>query len=72
MIKNKKDEKGILKCFYNKRQYNLVYENKVFSIWTDGRKFLDLCTNEEEKAVQDFKTMFSGGIFSKFYCGFSD
>lgn len=66
--------KGILKCFFNDKQYNLVRENDTFKIYYDfGRVLFEICTDNEQKAVEQFKSFFGkSATFEKFYLGFND
>lgn len=66
--------KGILKCFFNNNQYNLVRENNTFKIYCDfGRVLFEICTDDEQKAVEQFKDFFGkSATFEKFYFGFND
>lgn len=65
---------GILKAFYQGKQYNLVKENGTFKIYYDfGRVLFEICTDNEQIAVEQFKNYFGkGATFDKFYFGFND
>lgn len=66
--------KGVLKCFCNGKQYNLVKEKDSFKIYCDfGRVLFEICTDDEQKAVEQFKNFFGkSATYDKFYFGFND
>ena len=65
---------GVLKCFLNGNQYNLVFENDTYKVYSDfGRVMFEICTNDEKLAIQQFKNFFGkNATYDKFYLGFND
>lgn len=65
---------GILKAFYQGKEYNPVKEDGTFKIYYDfGRVLFEICTDSEQIAIEQFKNYFGkGATFDKFYFGFND
>lgn len=63
---------GILKCFANGKQYNLVRENDTYKIYYDfGRVLFEICTNDEKTAIKSFKEFFGNNAqYERFFMGF--
>lgn len=66
--------RGVLKCFSNGQQYNLVFENDTYKVYSDfGRVMFEICTNDKKLAIQQFKNFFGkNATYDKFYLGFND
>lgn len=66
--------KGVLKCYKDGKQYNLVAENGVFRIYYDfGRVMFEILTDSESDAINTFKGFFGkNATYEKFYYGFND
>lgn len=73
---NTKDRatRGVLKCYQNGAQYNLVAENGIFRVYSDfGRVLFEILTNDESAAVQSFRDFFGkNATYERFYLGFGD
>lgn len=66
--------RGVLKCYQNGGQYNLVAENGVFRVYSDfGRVLFEILTDDESAAVESFRNFFGkNATYEKFYFGFGD
>lgn len=64
-----KSTRGVLKCYQNGGQYNLVAENGVFRVYSDfGRVLFEILTESEPDAINAFRDFFGKNATYERFC----